>query len=202
MSKKAGAVSAETKMRLLQAARNEFAEKGFQKSSLRKICDAADVTTGALYFFFNGKDDLFETVISDVTVPFMERIKEHYDLEEDSPKRNSSSGEKEDLEVSEELLDLYCDHRQVCDIIVSHLSHPAVCSFIDSFVRYTTDHYIKILSEGNHVREIDPFAVQWFSRLQLDVMFGLISHGFSKEEIKKHVEVVIKMLRGAFATLI
>ena len=59
MSKKAGVVSSETKERIITAAKNEFAEFGFEGSSLRRICNEAGVTTGAIYFFFKGKSDLF-----------------------------------------------------------------------------------------------------------------------------------------------
>ena len=72
MSKRAGAVSAETKQQLLTAARDEFAARGFQGSSLRRICAAAGVTTGALYFFFQGKDDLFAAVLAQVIANYVD----------------------------------------------------------------------------------------------------------------------------------
>lgn len=52
----------ETKEKLLVSAKSEFMEKGYAKASLRKICADAGVTTGALYFFFKGKEDLFRSL--------------------------------------------------------------------------------------------------------------------------------------------
>ena len=52
----------ETKAQLLKYAKEEFMEKGFAGASLRSICRKADVTTGALYFFFKDKDDLLNVV--------------------------------------------------------------------------------------------------------------------------------------------
>lgn len=49
----------ETKEKLLASAKSEFLKKGYMKASLRKICANAEVTTGALYFFFKDKEDLF-----------------------------------------------------------------------------------------------------------------------------------------------
>jgi len=40
----------ETRQHLLECAKREFLEKGYMKASLRNICKAAGVTTGALYF--------------------------------------------------------------------------------------------------------------------------------------------------------
>ena len=45
--------------RLLEAGKEEFRDRGFLKASLRAICKKADVTTGALYFFFESKAALF-----------------------------------------------------------------------------------------------------------------------------------------------
>ena len=54
----------ETKEKLLQSARAEFLAKGYQGASLRSICKASGVTTGALYFFFKDKDDLFTSLVA------------------------------------------------------------------------------------------------------------------------------------------
>lgn len=43
--------------RLLAAAKEEFLKKGYEKSSLVCICEAAGVTTGALYKRYKGKED-------------------------------------------------------------------------------------------------------------------------------------------------
>ena len=52
----------ETKERLLACAKKEFAAKGYAKASLRAICREAGVTTGALYFFFQDKDDWLKSL--------------------------------------------------------------------------------------------------------------------------------------------
>ncbi|MBR1750420.1 MAG: TetR/AcrR family transcriptional regulator [Ruminococcus sp.] len=55
----------QTKQKLLDSARADFLEHGFKNASLRRICKNAGVTTGALYFFFKNKEDIFEAVISE-----------------------------------------------------------------------------------------------------------------------------------------
>lgn len=51
--------------RLLEAGKEEFRDKGFLKASLRAICKKAEVTTGALYFFFESKSALFEQIVEE-----------------------------------------------------------------------------------------------------------------------------------------
>mgnify|MGYP000013623508 CR=1 FL=1 len=45
--------------RILDSARTEFLTSGFEKASLKTICEGAGVTTGALYKRYKGKEDLF-----------------------------------------------------------------------------------------------------------------------------------------------
>ncbi|HTX48214.1 MAG TPA: helix-turn-helix domain-containing protein [Caulobacteraceae bacterium] len=49
--------------RLIDAAAEVVAEKGFQRASLEEIAARAGLTTGAIYSNFEGKDDLFWAVL-------------------------------------------------------------------------------------------------------------------------------------------
>ena len=57
----------------MEAGKEEFRDRGFLKASLRAICKKADVTTGALYFFFESKAALFEEIVEE-TVEDLKRI--------------------------------------------------------------------------------------------------------------------------------
>ncbi|MGI8558944.1 MAG: TetR/AcrR family transcriptional regulator [Solirubrobacteraceae bacterium] len=50
---------AQTRERLLDAARGVFAARGFHAASVDEIADAAGFSSGALYSNFDGKEDLF-----------------------------------------------------------------------------------------------------------------------------------------------
>ena len=52
--------------RLLTSARTEFMKHGFLKAELKTICENADITTGALYKRYKGKEDLFCAVVEDI----------------------------------------------------------------------------------------------------------------------------------------
>lgn len=52
-----------TRSCILEAARSEFLEKGYQGASLREIAKRAGVTTGALYGYFAGKSKLFAALV-------------------------------------------------------------------------------------------------------------------------------------------
>ena len=50
---------------IIRAAYSEFLECGFQKASLHKIAEKADVTTGAIYTRYKNKDALFVSLLKD-----------------------------------------------------------------------------------------------------------------------------------------
>ncbi len=54
----------ETKSRLLEAAGEEFAEKGFEKATVRAICDRAQVKNlAAVNYYFGSKESLYEAAL-------------------------------------------------------------------------------------------------------------------------------------------
>lgn len=47
---------------IVQAALDEFAAHGFHEASLNRVIDAAGISKGSLYYYFDGKEDLFAYV--------------------------------------------------------------------------------------------------------------------------------------------
>lgn len=56
----------QTEEKLLGCAKERFLSVGYEKASLRDICKAAGVTTGALYFSFDGKEALLAAILDPV----------------------------------------------------------------------------------------------------------------------------------------
>ena len=57
--------SAETRARILDAARRKFAARGFESASNRALADEAGLTTGAIYHYFDSKLDIYVAVLQD-----------------------------------------------------------------------------------------------------------------------------------------
>ena len=60
-----------TRRKLLEAAFHEFYRRGFQAGSLTAIVDGAQVTKGALFHHFAGKQALGHAVVDEVIVPLL-----------------------------------------------------------------------------------------------------------------------------------
>lgn len=57
---------ARTRRRLLAAAEELFAERGYHEASIVKITEAAGVAQGTFYLYFAGKKDIFTEVVLDL----------------------------------------------------------------------------------------------------------------------------------------
>jgi AcrR family transcriptional regulator len=78
----------ETRRELVEAASRVFAQHGFQGASLDRIAREAGYTTGAIYFHFGGKDELFLAAFESYALTRVGEVTEAYEgAEGDLPKR-------------------------------------------------------------------------------------------------------------------
>ncbi|MFC8240145.1 TetR/AcrR family transcriptional regulator [Streptomyces chartreusis] len=63
------AESADTRDRILDAAREEFAERGYDKTSVRGIAKAAGVDSALVHHYFGTKEQVFEAAVEIALVP-------------------------------------------------------------------------------------------------------------------------------------
>ncbi len=75
--------TAQTRLQIIAAAREVFAERGVSRTTLAQIAKAAGVTRGAIYWHFKNKPDLFFAMLEQVSLPFIDRIDET--LPEENP---------------------------------------------------------------------------------------------------------------------
>lgn len=69
----------EVKNKLLDAANDEFLEKGFDKASIRSIVKKAETTVGNFYNYFESKEMIFAELVDDVYIKFKAFIADHQD---------------------------------------------------------------------------------------------------------------------------
>lgn len=62
--------------RILENARKEFLAHGFEKASLKAICEDAGVTTGALYKRYKSKEALFHAVVEETVAALYDFVEQ------------------------------------------------------------------------------------------------------------------------------
>jgi AcrR family transcriptional regulator len=64
--------SADTRDRILAAAREEFSERGYEKTSVRGIAKAAGVDSALVHHYFGTKEQIFEAAIEVAFAPALD----------------------------------------------------------------------------------------------------------------------------------
>jgi AcrR family transcriptional regulator len=64
----------DTRQRIQDVALDLFAERGYEKTSLREIAEQLDVTKAALYYHFKTKEDIVLSLFQDLSKPLDELI--------------------------------------------------------------------------------------------------------------------------------
>jgi AcrR family transcriptional regulator len=65
-------LSPERRSHIIEAAKTEFAESGFEQASYNRIIDQAGLSKGAMYYYFDDKLDLYVTVLEAVNDEMVE----------------------------------------------------------------------------------------------------------------------------------
>ena len=73
--------------RILAAAGDLFLEKGYTNTTMRDICQAAQLSTGAVYFYFKGKDAIYTSICEESFHVLMDLFKESLDGVDDPLER-------------------------------------------------------------------------------------------------------------------
>ena len=180
--------SGETRQLLLQCAKKEFMEKGYSKASLRSICKEAGVTTGALYFFFQDKDDLFCSLVSDSMMQIMKLIKEHQELEENEAKEEilSSNHDMESERILVEVLvhEMYRNRDEML-LLVNGAQGSSLENAVDRIIDEMDAHNLHLARatcQELGIPMLEENLVHWMSHNQIDMFLYMLKHIETEEQ--------------------
>lgn len=187
----------ETKEKLLNSAKKEFLEKGYLSASLRSICKNAGVTTGALYFFFKDKEDLFANLVQEPLNKIYSAMVKHYDEELNNFKEKDISIEniKEHSEAMSKIIEYIFKYHDEFELIINKSQGSRFEKSIDEFIEITEKHY-RILADKMsaqfNVEELDDYMIHWISHIHIYAFIHIITHELSKEDALIHMNIMIK----------
>lgn len=196
----------ETKQKLLVSAKKEFMEKGYMKASLRNICKNAGVTTGALYFFFQDKEDLFGSLVREPLETLYRFMNEHYVSEMDYVIENiKEMGDfEEDREAMEKIIRFMYHYREEFLLLIEKSQGSCYENFADRFIDVSQKHY-RIMADCYctwfQKPRVDDYSVHWISHVQIDVFIHMLTHEPLVEEALKHSETIMKFLLAGWLGL-
>ena len=187
----------ETRAKIIAVAKEEFLEYGFEKSSLRRICSKAGCTTGAIYFFFKDKDELFCEIVNQVLIPVQRAISEH--IVEDKESFNHllvDADFEHEINLADRLVDILYSNREESLILLTKAAGSSLENVQDLCVAELEKEYgelaeIYAKQEG---KKVDKYMVHWLSHLHVEAYIHLVTHEEDVNAAKKRTRKIMLFL--------
>ena len=194
----------ETKIHLIQCAKKEFMEKGFAGASLRGICQKAGVTTGALYFFFQDKEDLFAAIVEPVLEKLKHMLQQHMrqelmELQQFPDAREDNM--QDDMFASTQIIHLLYANYDMFTLILTKSQGSRFENCIDEFVAIMENGYQIFAVEQAKVLGVEPpdeYTLHWVAHVQINAFSHLLLHEKDEQKALKHMEQVMTYLLGGW----
>jgi AcrR family transcriptional regulator len=113
-------VASDTKKRIQAVARELFAEKGVQKTSLQEIADRLGITKPALYYHFPSREELVRSIVQ----PLIDAGQEFLERREQAPERDARA-------LLEGFFDFHYEHREDMLLVLTEMTTLAELGLID-----------------------------------------------------------------------
>lgn len=118
-------MASETKTRIQAAARELFAQKGVQKTSLQEIADRLGITKPALYYHFGSREELVRSIVQPLI-----------DAGQEFVERQERASEHETRALLEGFFDFHYEHRADMLLVLAEMSTLAELGLVDVVLRW------------------------------------------------------------------
>ena len=185
--------------RLLSAAREVFLKKGYEMASLAEICETANVTTGALYKRFSGKEELFAEVVSD-TVRAMEDYVSplgEADLTE-LTNQELYDGFSMNADAITGWLKFLSDHKEGFTLLIKCAGGTRYADFHHEWSEKMNEviykYYVELKRRGMTVLKISREEMHVMTAALWAMFYEPFIHDFTWEQMMKHAETMSRFI--------
>ena len=163
--------------RIIEAAKQEFIEKGFEQTSMSDIAAVVGINRPTLHYYFRTKDKMFQAVFASIVSNFLPHIDAIFSQDKPFEKK------------LEEIIDIYFDiftaNPSLPKFIVGEI-HRDVNHLIDTFYILKFDQYLSHIGEllkqeidKNHLEKIPMQFL--FMTFYSQITFPFLSRNLSKK---------------------
>ena len=185
----------QTRQKLIDSAKKEFLEKGYSKASLRSICADAGVTTGALYFFFENKKDLFAAIVDPPLNGLKEILLQHFkeDIEEMSGIDSIEGIDMDHSEISDKIVGYIYKNYDSFMLILTATENTVYENVVDEFVSMVEQSIHPMLASMKGYT-CDEYMTHWMSHISIDAFIHVIKHEKDVKKAKVRLRAILNYL--------
>lgn len=170
-------------------------EKGYTKASLRNICKKAGVTTGALYFFFKDKNDLFEAVTKETIDSIYQIMQAHFQREKEMAAKGLlfepvQEEENNDYDDSVRIIHQMYLRRDDILLALTKSQGSSLENIEDTFIETMEEHYLMIakgMRQAYPDKVLDKSFIHWLAHMQINAFVYMITHIENEPEAIKFI---------------
>ena len=176
--------------RLLECARSEFLDKGFQAASIREIAKKAETSARAVYTRFPNKEGLFDAIVSPVSDGLIS-LYQNYAKQFWSKDVGIGAISFDDTAIYIDMIDYIYDHKDEFLLIQTSLEgkwHTALIENLTekniSYISKWTESVGSILNEEKLMMQVLHMLTNSFYAS----MFEPLRHGMNRREARLYIE--------------
>lgn len=194
----------ENREKLIECAKTEFMEKGFEKASLRKICTDAGLTTGAVYFFFKDKNGLFGAIVDEPIKKISETLINHFMNESgDFATYEHTQGDHDDF--AEEFITVMYSYYDELLILITKSQGSKYENIIDDFIDMIEQRYSQLAqmyAASVPGKKVNKYMLHWISHMSINAFVHLITHESDEQKAVKLIKPILNYLVEGWLDLI
>ena len=179
--------------KIIECAKKEFFDKGFEGASMRAIAESAGYTTGMLYGRFADKSELFREIVKEPA----EKLYNYYNRVQNEFADLAPETQYNDMHFYVDnkvdgMLDIVYGNFEEFKLIICKSKGSEYEHFVDRLVEVETDNTVRFISElnaaGLNVNDVRADLTHILATAMFNGMFEVVAHDFDKCEARKYIK--------------
>ncbi len=181
-------------VRVVEAIKEEFLEKGFEGASIRSIGARAGMTSAGLYRHYPDKEAMFGAVVDPLIEEMYAWVRNHKRTKFKQVKDKAGRDELPDESFIDMMLNVVIPRKEECKLLLLSAKGTKYDDFVHKFVLINQDEIYKALDylkeNGFHVMQIDEEEMHMLLSAYVTACFEPIVHDYDDEKIEKYMKTI------------
>ncbi|MBE5891458.1 MAG: TetR/AcrR family transcriptional regulator [Lachnospiraceae bacterium] len=184
----------ETKELILQAAGEEFLQKGFQEASMRKIAGKVGITATALYRHYASKEDIFDAIVEPALKGWESLCRTEEIRQTGTAHEYGVEAMWQDKEQARLIVDMIYQNYSAQKLLFFKSKGTKYENFLHEVVTKVQTATLKFAGEleaqGMQINHVDEKEMHLLLSAQYSAMLEMVDHDFSYEEALHYADTI------------
>jgi AcrR family transcriptional regulator len=190
---------------ILENARKEFLEVGFNNATIRSIAKRASTAPSNIYNYYSNKDELFKGVLetflrqfSMAKAAFVEHVKNDPDHDPNDEQHH---------EMTEQILEAVTKYREELTLLIHNSKGSSLEHFLDELVDWYADVYtisLYQMLEEMHMEEVEimPETTHMIAGMIISMVVTTLDKNYNQEQIRNIAQELSQFFSAGWKGLV